>query len=98
MEKGLKQIRKPTNAKGPFSLFSFPFSRKAAFSFALASAALLTFAPAALGQSCSMCYDSAAQQGPEAARALNTAIVVLLLPSVLLFGGVLVTALRRREE
>lgn len=61
-------------------------------------AALLVYAPAAAAQSCSMCYDSASQQGPEAARALNTAIIVLLLPSVLLFGGVLVTALRRRDS
>ncbi len=58
---------------------------------------LVLAAPAAFAQSCAMCYDSAKQQGPEAARALNTGIVVLLLPSLLLFGGVVVTAFRRRE-
>jgi len=57
----------------------------------------LVAASGALAQNCAMCYDSARQQNSEASRALNTGIVVLLLPSLLLFGGVIVTALRHRE-
>ena len=59
---------------------------------------LFAFAPGVAAQGCAMCYDSAKQQSAEAASALNTGILVLLLPSLLLFGGVVVTAFRRREE
>jgi hypothetical protein len=59
--------------------------------------AVLSLAPSAAAQGCAMCYDSAQQQGPEAAHALNIGIIVLLLPSLMLFGGVIVTALRHRE-
>ena len=61
------------------------------------AAAGLTAAGSALAQGCSMCYDGASQQSPQASAAMNTGILVLLLPSVLLFTGVLVTAFRRRE-
>lgn len=60
--------------------------------------AALALAPSATAQGCAMCYDSAAQQGPESARALNTGILILLLPALLLFGGVVVTALRHRAS
>ena len=81
----------------PVSRFPFPLALSR-YALVFLLALLFAGAPVALAQNCAMCYDSAAQQGPEAARALNTAIVVLLLPSVLLFGGVLVTALRHQPE
>lgn len=55
-------------------------------------------APSAAAQGCSMCYASAAQQSPGAQQALNLGIIVLIIPPVLLFAGVLVTAFRRRDE
>ena len=58
----------------------------------------LALAPQALGQGCSMCYSSAEQQGQRAQQAMNTGILVLLFPTLLLFGGVLVTAIRRRNS
>ena len=60
--------------------------------------ALLAAAPAVLAQGCAMCYTEAAAQGPGAARQLNFAILTLLIPSVLMFGGVLFAAFRRREH
>ncbi|MGH9790947.1 MAG: hypothetical protein ACRD5W_07035 [Candidatus Acidiferrales bacterium] len=61
--------------------------------FALLAAASDTFA-----QGCSMCYSNAAQQDTQAQQALNLGILVLFLPPVLLFAGVLFTAFRRRSE
>jgi len=61
-------------------------------------AALLAAAPRVLAQGCAMCYTEAAAQGPGAARQLNFAILTLLIPSVLMFGGVLFAAFRRREH
>jgi uncharacterized membrane protein len=45
-----------------------------------------------------MCYASAAQDDARAQQALNLGIIVLIIPPVLLFAGVMVTAFRRREE
>jgi hypothetical protein len=63
-----------------------------------AAIALLAMASDALAQGCSMCYASAAQEDAGAQQALNLGILVLLIPPVLLFAGVLVTAVRRRDE
>lgn len=60
--------------------------------------ALLAAASDAFAQGCSMCYSSAAQQDASAQQALNLGILVLFLPPVLLFAGVLFTAFRRRDE
>lgn len=57
----------------------------------------LALVPGAFAQSCSQCYASAAQAGPEAQHGLNVGILILLCPSVLLFGGVLFFAARRRN-
>jgi hypothetical protein len=45
-----------------------------------------------------MCYASAAQEDARAQQALNLGIIVLIIPPVLLFAGVMVTAFRRRDE
>ncbi|HKO05740.1 MAG TPA: hypothetical protein VJW51_13375 [Candidatus Acidoferrales bacterium] len=66
--------------------------------FAAVTAALLAGAPRVLAQGCAMCYTEAAAQSPRAARQLDLAILTLLVPSVLMFGGVLVAAFRRRER
>ena len=55
----------------------------------------LMLVPGAFAQSCSQCYASAAQAGPEAQHGLNVGILILLCPSVLLFGGVIFFAARR---
>ena len=61
-------------------------------------AAMLAAAPNVLAQGCAMCYADAAAQGPRARQSLDFAILTLLIPSVLLFAGVLFAAFRRRER
>lgn len=92
MEKGPHNLSPGRSGKASFPRAGF------ALAIVTVSLAVLTLAPSAAAQGCAMCYDSASQQGPEAARALNIGIVVLLLPSLLLFGGVVVTALRHRDQ
>ena len=65
---------------------------------AATGAALLAAAPRVFAQGCAMCYTEAAAQAPGAARQLDYAILTLLVPSVLMFGGVLFAAFRRREQ
>jgi len=45
---------------------------------------------------CSQCYTAAAQSG--ATKSINLGILVLLTPSLLLFGGVFFLASRRRDK
>ena len=45
---------------------------------------------------CSQCYTAAAQSG--ATKSINLGILVLLTPSLLLFGGVFFLASRRRDD
>jgi hypothetical protein len=52
-------------------------------------------APSAFAQGCPMCYRAASQAGKLAIRALNSGILVLLIPTLLMFVGILVFAVRR---
>ena len=61
---------------------------------ALASA-LFASAPSALAQGCVMCYTSASAAGHRGERALDTAILVLLVPPLLLFISILLFAFHR---
>lgn len=63
----------------------------------LAVLMLLVVAPGAFGQGCSMCYASAEASTANEAAGLNAGILILLFPTLLLFGGVLITAIRRRN-
>jgi hypothetical protein len=65
---------------------------------AAVAAAGMAAAPRVLAQGCAMCYADAAAQGPRARQSLDFAILTLLVPSVLLFAGVLFAAFRRRER
>ena len=51
--------------------------------------------PPAFAQGCAMCSTTASAAGPGAAQALNLGILILLLPTLVLFVGVLVMAARR---
>lgn len=61
---------------------------------AVAIAALAAL-PSAFGQGCASCYANAAAAGPHAQRSLDIGILVLLLPTLFLFFGVLVLLIRR---
>jgi hypothetical protein len=68
---------------------------KTLFRFAAVFATALVAAPGALAQGCAMCYTLAQAQDSRAARHLDYAILVLLVPSVSLFAGVFIAAMRR---
>jgi hypothetical protein len=51
----------------------------------------------ALGQGCPMCKSVAAAQSEQAAKSLNQAIVLLLVPPVTIMSGILVFAFRCRN-
>lgn len=55
----------------------------------------LAIGPPAWGQGCAMCYKAASAAGKAAGRALDSGILVLLIPTLVLFVGVLVFAVRR---
>ncbi len=55
-------------------------------------------APTAYAQGCVMCRTSAAAGGEEAMKAFDLAVLVLLVPTVLLFVGILAFAFRYRNH
>ncbi len=61
----------------------------------LAALWTLALAPRALAQGCAMCYTTAAAAGKAAARSLDLGILVLLVPTLVMFVAVLVLAIRR---
>ena len=56
--------------------------------------AVLAGAPSALAQ-CAQCYIEASASGSHAQKSLDIGILVLLLPSLLMFVGVIVLLIRR---
>jgi len=61
-------------------------------------AVALVAAPLAYPQGCVMCRTSAAAGGEEAMKAFDLAVLVLLVPTVLLFVGILAFAFRYRNH
>ena len=59
---------------------------------------VLALAPRVFAQGCALCYTTAAAAGPAAARSLDLAILVLLVPTLILFVAVLVFAFRRANS
>jgi hypothetical protein len=55
----------------------------------------LAVAPAAFSQGCAQCYIEASASGAHAQKSLDIGILVLLLPSLLMFAGVIVLLIRR---
>ncbi len=47
---------------------------------------------------CAVCYDAAAASGPKAIRALQLGILILLVPTVTILGGLGLVAFRRRNS
>ncbi len=55
-------------------------------------------APSAWAQSCAMCRASAAAGGADAAKTFDLAILVLLIPTISIFVGIIIFAFRRRNR
>lgn len=58
---------------------------------------VLVATPEVLAQGCAMCRNAAAAGGEQAARAFNLGILVLLLPTITIFVGILFVAVRHRK-
>ena len=63
----------------------------------LVAATLLAAAPGVFAQGCVACRTSAAAGGAEAARALDHGILILLVPTLSIFVGILFFAFRYRK-
>jgi hypothetical protein len=66
-------------------------------SFLAGVAAGVSFFPMAARAQCPLCYMSAASSGSKGIEALKHGILILLVPTLVLFGSVLWLALRRRN-
>ena len=64
----------------------------------LVVAALISAAPGALAQGCAMCYQNAANSGPQGAAALRHGIIVLMIPPLTIFTGILGMLYQRRNS
>lgn len=60
-----------------------------------AIAALTIFVPHAAAQGCAMCYQNAAASGAKGQEALRHGILILLIPALTLFGGIIAAIYRR---
>lgn len=58
---------------------------------------LLISSAALYAQGCAACKTNAAQAGSEAQRGLRRGIAVLLIPSLIIFSGVVFLAYKNRE-
>jgi hypothetical protein len=61
-------------------------------------AGALGFAPGAAAQSCALCYTTASAVGSAGIRALHVGILALLIPTLLLFLGILSMVFRRAAQ
>jgi hypothetical protein len=60
--------------------------------------AILALSARMAAQSCASCYTTAAAAGPRTVHALRNGILLLLVPSLLLFGALVAIALRWRSQ
>jgi hypothetical protein len=63
----------------------------------LAVLVALSAAPA-LAQGCAMCYESAKHAGADGQRAINRAVLVLLVPTITLIGGMVGVTLHFKDR
>lgn len=64
----------------------------------VATAVALGVASGAFAQGCAMCYTQASAAGAHAQKSLDYGIIILLLPSLLLFGGVFTMLMRNARH
>lgn len=70
---------------------------KAGIVAAIIAACVAMIAPHAAAQGCAMCYQNAAASGAKGQAALRQGILILLVPALALFGGI-VWAIHRRDN
>lgn len=65
---------------------------------AVATSAALLAASGAFAQGCAMCYSQASAAGAHAQKSLDWGIFILLIPSLILFGGVFAMLMRNARQ
>jgi hypothetical protein len=86
-----------SRVRGLLAIFRKPsFRGFSSFLCALCASAFVS--SPVFAQSCPLCYDQAAQAGAKASRAIGHGILFLLIPTLLLFVGVLLHAVRRANS
>jgi small neutral amino acid transporter SnatA (MarC family) len=60
-------------------------------------AGLLAAPPDAMAQGCAMCYQNAAASGGQGISALQHGILILSIPAIAIFGGILLLLYSRRH-
>jgi|HubBroStandDraft_4_1064222.scaffolds.fasta_scaffold00869_8 hypothetical protein len=60
-------------------------------------AGILAALPDATAQSCAMCYQNAAASGAQGRSALQHGILILFIPAIGIFGGILLLLYSRRN-
>ena len=72
--------------------------RRFVFLILLCALCVSVASPSACAQGCAMCYTSAAAASAAAMRSLNIGILVLLLPPLAMFIGILTYTVRRAHN
>jgi uncharacterized membrane protein YjgN (DUF898 family) len=84
-------------------IFQFPFSSfiarlKSSLAPLAVAAVVLAASSTAYAQGCAMCYTSASAAKAGAIQALRSGILILLIPSLLIFVATAVLVIRRRNQ
>jgi len=80
-----------------FHLVNAPKIARVAIAPLLGALLFAVTAPGAWAQGCAMCYQNAAASGPQGVKALQHGILVLLVPTLSMFVGLLTLVYRRRD-
>jgi len=94
------KLRTDSQFTGEFRVSNFGFRKPVCRWTVTAVTTFVTVmnATAARGQSCAMCYNTAAAAKAAAIQALRSGILILLVPVALMFIGILMLAFRSKER
>ena len=81
-----------------FSIFDFPNRICSRILATAASLVALGYSTAAWAQTCPMCYRAAAAAKAGAVHALRSGVLILMVPPVLIVGGITLLAIRGRDR
>ena len=84
--------------KTGFQLANLKFPLRGILARVLAGSAALVSSSVALAQTCPACYNNAASQNPGLLQALKTGILIMMLPTLVMFLVIATVVYRRRNS
>jgi hypothetical protein len=90
-------VSKRNVVAGPTANYRSPLLRVAALALLILALSIL-LAPHVAAQGCAMCYQNAVSSGAQGRAALRRGILILLLPALSLFIGILALMYCRRDS